>query len=261
MSKNGVENLEKNYSDEKIQKNFEKGREKIQPFLEKAIKQSEDKNTTENLFEIIKHLNDRVNYWEDRRTYFMHIGIGLSAAAIAGILLVVQNYFSFLDKLGKANSIYEKITQAIIVPGLAGIGIFCFLVLIGSIRLMVKWSTQNNPSYPFTKGYKIWLWQYRFAEATPSDTQFDEHNKEKFESEVEKYCENLYEYKKRYIEANKDEILDQNISQIYLLLTNEKYKIKMVGALRDTLISTLEWSVKIAFLFDILVFITIINWL
>jgi hypothetical protein len=41
-------------------------------------------------------------------------------------------------------------------------------------------------------------------------------------------------------------MIDQDLSQVYLLLINEKYKIKMVNALRNILIKTLTIAFFVA---------------
>ncbi|MFC1539735.1 hypothetical protein ACFL6H_09950, partial [Candidatus Latescibacterota bacterium] len=50
----------------------------------------------------------------------------------------------------------------------------------------------------------------------------------------------LLEYKLRNLRSTPDELFDQDMSQLYLLITNEKFKIKFVSKLRDMFFKTIE---------------------
>ncbi|GEM_PF-3855762 len=187
-----------------------------------------EKNEKEELWkkwvyirEMIFHLNDRVNYWETRRTQLLQVGLAL-LVAFGGISFALFNkYYDPIANPFKGSVI--EITIAFILL------LFCFLVFVSSFFMVLIWHTQNNPKYPFVYGYKIWLWHWRHAEHEQSNTKI---SIKIFSDEVKKFSRNMLFYKEKLLNSSNEELLDQDISQLYLLITNEKYKIKMVTQLQ-----------------------------
>lgn len=202
----------------------------------KALNDLKDVNLFNKISEqtrsMIPQIDERIHYWESRRTFFLQIALGITAASLAGIIAIsnllnavlVSKLFGFL---------------ALYLP----LFTLCVILIIGGIRILAIWNEQNNPTYPFTKATRIWRWQYRHSETNPVETDCSKFSSEKVEEEAYKFANNLADYKIRLLRSDEKELLDQDISQLYLLLINEKYKIKFVSKLRDTLFSFLKASI------------------
>jgi len=181
--------------------------------------------------EMIPQIDERIHYWEDRRTMFLQVSLGITAAALAGIIAiasesnnVIKDFFSF--------------STFIYVP----VFVLCVILVIGGTKILALWNEQNNPTYPFNKATKTWRWQYRHAETNPINTEVGKFTNKVLEREAYKFANNLADYKIKLLSSTARELLDQNLSQLYLLLINEKYKIKFLTKLRDLLFSVLRWS-------------------
>jgi hypothetical protein len=114
----------------------------------------------------------------------------------------------------------------------------------GGIHLIRIWNRQNNPDYPFTKGHKIWRWQYRYAEDIQHPFRYRYKTLKEYEADIEVFLKNLQSYAGKTLDLKPMGILEQDISQLFLLIENEKYKIKFVSELRDTLarwLSVILW--------------------
>jgi hypothetical protein len=189
------------------------------------------KKITSETREMIPQIDERIHYWEDRRTLFLQISLGITAAALAGIVVIAsESNIVFGDFFTFSTFIY--------IPVL----ILCIALVIGGIRILALWNEQNNPSYPFTKATKTWRWQYRHAETNPINTDVGNFTTKVLEEEAYKFANNLADYKIKLLKSNAHELLDQDISQLYLLLIDEKYKIKFVTKLRDSLFAILRWA-------------------
>jgi hypothetical protein len=219
-------------------KSFKKIEEKLDEFIENT--KSDPEMLTRrwaDIREMIVHLNGRIEYWESRRTQFLQIGLAMFAASIAAIVTIIPNFPFTEYKTSLKFYIYSPVLISSII------------IFFGSIRLINIWNRQNNPSYPFTKGYRFWRWQYRHAEKDGVDTDLYKYSKEKYESEIKKFADNMYNYKVKTLECDYKVLFDQDLSQLYLLIINEKFKIKFVNKLRDSLLNTL----KIAFICGIVI--------
>lgn len=181
--------------------------------------------------EMIPQIDERIHYWESRRTQFLQISVGILAAALAGIVAVAPDVFERIDE----NQFFSFPT-AIYMPLL----ILSILLIVGSTKILILWNKQNNPPYPFTKGTKTWRWQYRHAETKATNTDFLKFNRTRMEEEAFIFANNMIDYKIKTLTSDEQELLDQDLSQLYLLLINEKFKIKFVSQLRDMLISSLR---------------------
>ena len=73
---------------------------------------------------------------------------------------------------------------------------------------------------------------------------------DKFKDLVLKYAENLESYKLKTLKSDPKDLFDQDLSQLFLLITNEKFKIKFVSRLRNILVNT----IRSAFAFGVLAF-------
>ena len=181
---------------------------------EDALKLSHD------VRDLLETLQGRNEHWEQRRGLFLQIALGMLAFSIA-IMTAIAAVF---DRL------MVHVFTFIIMGVVLGISV---TVLIGGIQIIRIWNRQNNPDYPFTKGYKHWRWQYRYAEETIPKLKYRYESKEEFEKDIETYIRNLHSYAEKTLNLKPMEILEQDISQLFLLIENEKYKIKFVSELRD----------------------------
>lgn len=253
-----IDEIEQSFPKDEVERRHNVGREKIKEVLDEFTKKSHDDSAKDEFWhrwshirEMIQHINDRVDYWEARRTQFLQIGIGLLAASIAGVIAILDNLSSppslllFFDAQFIGLVPFAKGILHILVLGI------CVCFTFGSLHLLFVWNKQTNPNYPFTKGYRTWVWHYRHAEQEELAADVEDSNVDNFHKEVEKYSRNLIYYKTRILQSNLAELLDQDLSQVYLLLTNEKFKIKMVSRLRDSLLTT-TWFALITSLMEII---------
>ena len=226
--------LDESFPEDEIVKLSEKKAEQIKEAIEKLFIESEKfgseiiKRRWDSLRDMIFSLDERIRYWENRRTQFLQLSTALLAAAIIAIVTILPRYPS--------EDILTKFEVFIYTP----IAVTSLILFLGSIRLLIIWNKQNNPNYPFTKGYKVWRWHYRHAEKKPLEADVDCYTFESFKNEVNKFHDNLIDYKLKTINSDPKELFDQDLTQLYLLIVNEKFKIKFVNTLRDSLINTLK---------------------
>jgi len=241
-----VDDLDREFPESAIDELHDKSRAKIAKDLHDFVKKASSGQTQEEFWhrwaqirEMLFHLNERVNYWEGRRTQFLQIGIGLLAASIAGVVAIFSNISELTDLFFQQNGLAAS-TMFLSAKGILYIFAFivCMCFTVGCLWLLLLWNEQNNPSYPFTKACRTWLWHYRHAEKSPLETDFRTYTPATYRTHVETFAANLVHYKKRLLQSDVQELLDQDISQVYVLLINEKFKIKMVNRLRDCLLST-----------------------
>ena len=192
--------------------------------------------------ELIYHLDGRIHYWDDRRTQYLQLVATILGASLAGILAITS---IALSSHGTSNQLNKLILFSFILVPL-------IVLVIGSIIIIRLWNRQNNPPYPFTKSYKVWRWQYRHAEKEPLNTDTASYTEASFKQEVDKYSDNLYTYKSDYLKSSINDLLDQDLSQLYLCIINEKFKIKFVSKLRDSFYSMLIYALWSGILFAIL---------
>lgn len=224
----------------KLDENFPKASiDAISKEKEKEVEIAFDKLKEEGLIErigketreMIPQIDGRIHYWEDRRTMFLQVSLGITVAALAGIIAITPHISIVFTE-------FFSITTFIFIPLI----ILCLILIGGGIKILSLWNEQNNPTYPFTKATKTWRWQYRHAETNPTNTDFKNFTNKIVEEEAYKFAGNLADYKIRLLSSSTQELLDQDISQLYLLLINEKFKINFVTKLRDTLFCVLRWS-------------------
>jgi len=177
--------------------------------------------------EMISSVDERIHYWEARRTEFLQLSTAMLAASIVGIVAILPSVLS-------RKQLFAFPTYLDLPVLIAGVFLF-----FGSTWLIYLWNKQNNPSYPFTKGYKVWRWHYRHAEKNPLDTNVFDFDQTTFNEQVRLFAENMTDYKIKTLKANSKELIDEDLSQLYVLITNEKFKIKFVSQLRDALMNTL----------------------
>ena len=195
------------------------------------------KHFIEDTQRLIFHVDGRINYWENRRTQFLQIGAASLTASIVGIVSLfpeIPNAIALKDGL--------SLKSIVMLPTfVASIALF-----FGNIKLINIWNRQNNPNYPFTKGTKTWRWHYRHAELNEVETDTDKFNEAKFAEEARIFADNSAYYKIKTLTSSTKELIDQDLSQLYLLLTNEKFKVKFVNKLRDCLLNTLLIALYLA---------------
>jgi hypothetical protein len=180
---------------------------------------------------MIPQIDERIHYWENRRTLFLQISLGITAAALAGLIAIASE----IDNVIKN---FTSVSTFIYIP----VGILCVVLICGGIRILSLWNKQNNPVYPFTKATKTWRWQYRHAETNPIRTDTEKFTNNDVETEAYHFANNSVDYKIKTLKSTSIELLDQDLSQLYLLIINEKFKIKFVSALRNSLFSLLKWA-------------------
>ena len=235
IGKKDVDDLEKEFPEEEIDVEHQRGRGRIEKalleFLENAERDPELLTRRwADIREMILNVDGRVNYWENRRTQFLQLTVALLAAALAGSVAILANVDLTTWAKTEASLRY--------LPVLAS----CIALFLGSLRLLLLWNSQNNPNYPFTKAYRVWRWHYRHAEKVPVDTDFSAYDRRQFREQVRRFADNLAEYKIRTLAADPAELIDQDLSQLYVLITNEKFKIMCVSALRDSLLRTCQFA-------------------
>ena len=234
MSK--IDQLEREFSEAEIAAITQRGSKAVQGALDKLFAdQSHNENKVVNrrwdsIRSMITLVDDRVRYWDGRRTQFLQIAAALLAGSIVGLV-------NILPRIPEIASL-DKFQSFIYIP----VACAATCLFVGSIRLLFIWNKQNNPNYPFSKGYRVWRWHYRHAEKSPLDTDIDRYSSATFNEEVQKFADNLTNYKLRTIEASPKELFDQDLTQLYLLLINEKFKVKFVNKLRNSLFRSLLFS-------------------
>ena len=191
-----------------------------QLYESKGLKDDKAQALSNDVRELLRTLQSRNEYWEQRRGLFLQIALGMLAFSIA----IGTAIAAVFDKL-----MLHPFTF-IIMGGVIAVSL---AILVGGIQTIRIWNRQNNPDYPFTKGYKHWRWQYRYAEEIIPEFKYRYKSKEEFEKDIETYIRNLHSYADKTLNLKPLEILEQDISQLFLLIENEKYKIKFVSELRD----------------------------
>lgn len=165
-------------------------------------------------------LQARTDYWEQRRGMYLQIALGMIAFSIAMGTAIAAVYSGLM---------MHPVTFIVMVAVIA----MSSTALVAGIKVLAIWNRQNNPDYPFTKGYMHWRWQYRYAEETSPEFRYRYESREEYEADIETYIKNMHAYAKKTLDLTPMEILEQDISQAFLLIENEKYKIKFVSELRD----------------------------
>jgi len=194
--------------------------EYIQLYESKGLTDEQAQSLSADVRELLQTLQGRNEYWEQRRGLFLQIALGMLAFSIA---------------IGTAiAAVFDKLMlhpfSFIIMGGVIAVSL---TILVGGIWIVRIWNRQNNPDYPFTKGYRHWRWQYRYAEEIIPEFRYRYESKEEFEKDIATYLKNLRSYADKTLNLKPLEILEQDISQLFLLIENEKYKIKFVSELRD----------------------------
>jgi hypothetical protein len=235
-----INKLDNKYSITDLENNIAFEQEEFRKKISK-IKDGEEKFKSEKLvylnneiLKIINNIDARINYWEGRRTQFLQIALGLIGASFAGIISIlpeIQNNYTNISRFN-TNFFYCPLFFSLLV------------LILGGIQIILQWNIQNNPNYPFTKSFRVWRWQYRYAELEGNqiNVNLKKGDEDGFLNEAKKFQSNLMNYKNKTIMSDIDELVDQNVSQLYLLITNEKYKIKYVTKLRDILMKYLTAS-------------------
>jgi hypothetical protein len=229
----GIDKLDQEFPEAEIEEIHRQASRQVQEALDRFFQKCKEEETEswirrwEDAKQMIEHVDQRIHYWETRRTQFLQLATGILAASLAAIIAI-------LPRLYDANlcTVQSIPFCAVFVASL--------VLTFGCIVLLTIWNRQNNPSYPFTKGYRIWRWHYRHAEKTPLDTNVFGYDRETYREQARIFAENLSNYKVRTLESEPRELLDQDLSQLFLLLTNEKFKIKFVSQLRNCLWTTLR---------------------
>lgn len=248
--KKANDQLEKDFPDSRITENYVTGRKRIDEEIHNFVESNKSDGQTlpsrwGDIQNLISAFDERIHYWDNRRTQYLQLTTAILGASLAVIIAILNSSLSAPTPIDRF-IFFAPILGALLV------------LVIGSVLIIRVWNKQNNPSYPFTKGYKIWRWQYRGAENTPSNADVFSYTRESFEKEVNIFSENLYLYKSKYLSASLEELIDQDLSQAYLLITNEKFKIKFVSKLRDMFFNTLVisfWSLLILILLPLIYFI------
>jgi len=247
---NRLNYLDNNFSKEDIEKlsknSFKRFSKELDNFCknEKPNREEKYKMLRKDIREMILNIDNRIHYWENRRTQYLQLATAILAASIIGIITTFQK-ISLFQNLCDLQSIAYMI---ILIP--------CLILFLGSIYLLNVWNKQNNPNYPFVKIPRIWRWHYRHAEKNSIDTNISKYNSQKYKTQIDIFIDNLENYGIKTLKADYKELLDQDISQLFLLITNEKFKIKFVTHLRDCFYKILSVSI---YSFVILIIIYILN--
>jgi hypothetical protein len=228
-----IDELDREFPESEIEAIHREASAGVEEALDRLFKRSEDKESEswvrrwEDAKQMIEHVDGRIHYWENRRTQFLQLATGILAASLAAIIAVLPTLYD-----PKLCALQRVPYYAIFAASLT--------LACGCVVLLTRWNRQNNPSYPFTKGYRVWRWHYRHAEKTPLDTDVFGYDQDTYREQACIFAENLSDYKARTLDSEPRELLDQDLSQLFLLLTNEKFKIKFVSQLRNCLWTTLR---------------------
>jgi hypothetical protein len=248
-----IYSLDENFSKSAIETISNTNKQRLEDTYKEVFDPSHDLTKIERLIretrEMIPQIDSRIHYWEDRRTQFLQLSIGILAAALAGIVAISPQLFMKFE-----NNEFVTFSTTIYIP----VVVLSICLVIGTTKLLILWNQQNNPPYPFTKGTKTWRWQYRHAETTETDTNFQKFDRSVMEKQAYIFANNLIDYKIKTVTSDEKELLDQDLSQLYLLLINEKFKIKFVSQLRDLLIKWLIISGVAALVTFFLTILTLI---
>lgn len=235
----GFNKIDKEFPESEIATNYDRAFAEIKPIIDKFVATSKDDPNAllkrwADIREMILNIDSRIHYWENRRVQFLQITLGILAASIVALVTIIPKV--------PMGGIISNLQFYLYFPFV----ISCFVLFIGSIWLLIIWNRQNNPNYPFTKGYKTWRWHYRHAETTPMDTKTN-YSMEEYRKQINIFINNMKEYKIKTLECNPAELLDQDLSQLYLLITDEKFKVKYVSDLRDKMFMVLFVSLMAGF--------------
>ncbi len=244
--------LDEEYSIEKINESHSSLYQEIKPYLDSFANKDKDEKSRlwENILSMIYHVHSRLEYWENRRTQFMQVAAILLAASVAGLITILPELLNEIFNIKAFNGLQPFIY--------APFALVLLYVILGSAYLIYTWNNQNNPNYPFTKAYRIWRWQYRGAEKESTETKLLFNNMDEYEKQIKKFGTNLKYYKEKTIISSEKDLFDQDLSQLFLLITNEKYKIKYLSNLRDILFGTILGSL---FLYLFLFLLAFVYWL
>jgi len=247
---NKLNQLDNSFSKEDIEKlsknSFKRFSKELDNFCkkEKPNREEKYKMLRKDIREMILNIDNRIHYWENRRTQYLQLATAILAASIIGIITAFQK----ISLLSNPFVLQSLIYIIILIP--------CITLFFGSIYLLNVWNKQNNPNYPFVKMPRVWRWHYRHAEKNSIDTDVFKYNIEKYKTQIDIFSDNLENYGIKTLKADYKEILNQDISQLFLLITNEKFKIKFVTHLRDCFYKILLISI---YSFVILIIIYIFN--
>jgi hypothetical protein len=228
-----IDELDQEFSEAEIEEIHRQASAEVKKALDRFFEKYEKEEGEawvrrwEDIKQMIEHVDERIHYWENRRTQFLHLATGILAASLAAIIAIMPTLYDVNLCALQSVPFYAIFAASLVLTA-------------GCIVLLTIWNRQNNPSYPFTKGYRIWRWHYRHAEKTPLNTDIFKYDRKTYEEQARTFAENLSNYKVRTLDSKPQELLDQDLSQLFLLLTNEKFKIKFVSDLRNCLWTTLR---------------------
>ncbi|MCJ7668474.1 MAG: hypothetical protein MUP04_09405 [Anaerolineae bacterium] len=236
--------LDELVSAEECQAKFKDLIESYQQLFDQPLTDDQIAFLQSDVRELAIHVNDRIGYWEERRTLFLQIGLGMLGFALAGLGAVVILF----DKMLVLSNVF--------VAGFTLLLTFMALTVAG-LCILWLWNAQNNPSYPFAKVATTWRWQYRYAEPEKSKVQVwvEPPSRSEFDETMRVYLQNLIDYSKKTLALDRKGALEQDLGQLFLLIINEKYKIKFVNMLRDRFWTCLNCTLgvfSIALVFSIL---------
>ena len=161
-----VDQIEHDFPEDEVENITKEFSIKVSDALDNFLKiknKEEIQEIRTDIREMILAIDKRVNYWESRRTQFLQLSVAIFGASVVGIVAILPGVIS-------RNTLF-KFPNYLDVPILISLIVLFF----GSIYLVIEWNKQNNPNYPFTKGYRVWRWHYRHAEKTPLDTDVFNH--------------------------------------------------------------------------------------
>lgn len=234
-----IDELDKNPSikekiDRECQEIYIQSKNEIKEMFDQASREDNNKfidTLWSNTREMINHIDARIHYWEERRTQFLQITLAVLAVSVVAFTTLSPNL--------PLSEYFSDVRTIFTFP----VFLSSIVLFVGSINLLLIWNKQNNPNYPFTKSFNVWRWQYRDAEKHPINTEVNKYTEKTFKKEAKSFAANLTNYKQKTINSSEIDLFDQDLSQLYLLITNEKFKIKFVNKLRDSLLYSLKFSV------------------
>lgn len=240
----------KNDSNNVIKKSIENSNEKIKKLIENYFLDHNKKDIKilkSDIREILLNNYERINYWENRRTQYLQLAIGMFAASMVVIAANIPGFLKLIEGFSNGNSNLTEYTYlTMFVPS-----IYLFW---RSINLLKMWNIQNTPDYPFNRFPEIWRWQYRHAEGLSIDTDIPNYDDEVLKEQIKKFAINIVYYLEKTLGANQVELFKQDIEQLFLLITNEKFKMDFVTQLKEHIFTTIN-GIKWIFILSIMVYI------
>ena len=167
------------------------------------LSEEESKELANDTREIISFAQSRLQEWTGYRSTSLQVSLGMFAFSVAGLAIISDP------------SKIPLYVYPIAVP-------FLLVLFVWSLYIFITVARQVSFWYPFIDVANTWRWFYLYCVPSklPFKTNLKQHEKA---ASRQLYLEGLLKYAKRTMELSGRKQLQQNIEQLYLLLTYEGY--------------------------------------